>query len=148
MKKRMTVVSLVAIAILMVGGAAYAVLSWTRHTTISVTSASVAEPTLKITGEVTGLLPGNTGTVAAVVGNTNDFPVRITSITGGSAATTSGCPEWAIRVVAPAKSDPALVIPRRSTRKVAVKVEMETWADQKCAGQEFALDLVTTIGPA
>jgi hypothetical protein len=100
----------------MFGGTAYALYSWTRHTTISIKSASVAEPTLKISGYVTGLLPGNTKTVAAIVRNTNDFPVRITSITGGTAATKSGCPERGIRVVPPAKSDPTLVIAGRSTK--------------------------------
>lgn len=146
---RTAIITVAAVSALAVGGtAAYAYYSWTHNTKVTIKSAEVTEPSVKISGSVTGMLPGDIRTLTALVGNDNDFPVRVTKMAGGTAATRSGCPEWAIRVKEPSRSDPALLVPAHSSKKITVRVEMQRWADQKCAGQEFALDLVTSIAPA
>lgn len=144
-RTRSTILLAAFVAVIMLGGAAFAAYSWTRRTAVEVRTAPVAEPSVKINGEVRGLLPGESGTVVAVIGNVNDFPVQVTSIKGGNTATGGGCPEWAVRVVEP---DTKLVVPGRSTKKVPVRIRMEDWADEKCAGQQFSLEIVTTISPA
>jgi hypothetical protein len=147
--KRSTIVATAVISTLAIGGtAAYASYSWTHRSKITIETEDVTEPTVKISGSVIGMLPGDIKSLTAAIRNSNDFPVRVTKMSGGTPATRSGCPEWAIRVKEPAKSDPALLVPARSSRKITVRVEMQKWADQKCAGQEFVLDLVTLIEPA
>ena len=144
-KVRSTIVAAAILTVILIGGAAFAAYSWTRRTAVDVGTATAAEPSVKITGAVTGLVPGKSGTVVAVIGNTNDFPVQIISIKGGNRATGGGCPEWAVRVVEPTAR---LVVAARSTKKIPVRIRMEEWADQKCAGQQFSLDVETAISPA
>ncbi|MGV9212796.1 hypothetical protein ACTFTM_13150 [Micromonospora sp. RB23] len=144
-RTRSTILLSAFVAVIMLGSAAYAAYSWTRRTAVDVRTAPVIEPSVKISGAVRGLLPGGSAMVVAVIGNGNDFPVQVTSIKGGNTATGGGCPEWAVRVVEP---DTKIVVRGRSTKKVPVRIRMEEWADEKCAGQQFSLEILTTISPA
>jgi hypothetical protein len=130
------------------GTAAWAVYSWTHHTKVTVRSADAVEPTVKVLGEVTGLLPGESRPLRVVIENSNEFPMQVTKISGGSVATASGCPEWAVRIAPSTDSETAVTIPRRASRTIIVQVRMEDWADQKCAGQSFSLDLTTLLAAA
>ncbi|WP_127500776.1 hypothetical protein [Actinoplanes solisilvae] len=144
-RMRSTIVAAAVVLVLLISGAAFAAYSWTRRTAVGVETAKAAEPTVKITGAVAGLVPGKSGTVNAVISNDNDFAVRVDAIKGGNKATDGGCPEWAVRVVEPTAE---LVVPARSTKKFPVRIRMEEWADEKCAGRQFSLDVETTISPA
>ena len=42
----------------------------------------------------------------------------------------------------------AVTLPRQSRTTLTVRIGMEKWADQKCAGERFSVDLVTTMAPA
>jgi hypothetical protein len=145
---RTTIVAVVAVILLAGGAAAWAAYAWTHHSSITVVSAKATEPGVMVTGAVTGLTPGKTAPLRVVIRNDNDFPVKVTKIAGGSAATTSGCPAWAVRVTPETASAYAVKIPAQSSRTVRVMVGMESWADQKCAGQSFAFDLTTFMTAA
>ncbi|GIM97927.1 hypothetical protein Ato02nite_097200 [Paractinoplanes toevensis] len=147
MKRSTVIIVAAALALGVFGGAAYGYYAWTHHSKINITSAEVFEPIVTTSSSLTGMLPGDSRPLAVDIRNPNAFPVKLTKVAGGTAATPSGCPEWAIRVKEPSKSDPAFVIPARSDRRLAVRVEMQKWADRKCAGQRFELDLLTTIEP-
>jgi hypothetical protein len=142
---RILVVSVVAGALVVAGGAAYGIYAWTNHTKIAARSAEASDPTVKVESDLTGLLPGSSKLITVSIQNINDFSVTVASITGGSLETRSGCPAWAVRVSPMAKEEANFRIPARTTRKLNVGIEMESWADQKCAGQTFVLDLVTSI---
>jgi len=147
--ERTTIVAVGTAAVLAGGAAAaWAAYSWTHHDNVIVHSQTAAEPTVKVVGGVTGLLPGKTQPLRVVIRNSNDFPVRVTKIGGGSKETTSGCAAWAVRVTPSDDSAYATTIPGRSNRTVTIQVGMEDWADQRCAGQDFALDLTTFMTAA
>jgi hypothetical protein len=141
-------VTAAAVAILMgAGGTAWAFYSWADHSPVKVTTANAIEPGVTILDEVTGLLPGQAKPVRIEITNRNDFPVRITKIAGGNIAT-GDCPAWAVRVTPTTETAYAVTLARRSTTTLKVRIGMEKWADQKCAGKQFDVDLVTTMGPA
>jgi hypothetical protein len=137
-------------AVLLLAGAtaAMATWSWTRHDDVTVVTPSATEPTVEVLGGVTGLLPGKTAPLRVAIENPNDFPVRITKIGGGNTATGSGCPAWAVRVTPSTDSAYAMTIPARARRTTTIQIAMQDWADQKCAGQRFALDLTTFMTAA
>jgi hypothetical protein len=147
-KVRTMTVAVTVSASVLLGGAAWAAYTWTHHTPVTVRTAEAAEPTVTVTGNVDRLTPGTTKQLRVKIENNNDFPVKVTKITGGSAATASGCPAWAVRITPTTGSSYAVTVPRRDTRTVTVNVGMEKWADQKCAGQTFSLDLTTYMAGA
>ena len=144
MKRSAIVGAAVAVSILAVGGTAFAVYTWNQHTKVIVESAAVTEPSVVVSGHISGILPGTRKPLTVTVGNANTFPVKVIDMSGGSAATASGCPAYAVVVVAPDKSSPAVVVPPKSSRSMQIQVEMQTWADQRCGGQTFVLDLHTS----
>src|SRR4051812_26084903 len=126
--RRATIVTVAAGAVLVGGTAAWAAYSWTRHDDVTVVSAAATEPTVKVEGAITGLLPGRTQPLRVVIRNNNDFPVRVTKIGGGSKETVSGCAAWAVRVTPTGDSAYATTVASRSSRTVTVQVGMENWA--------------------
>ncbi|MFC7529223.1 hypothetical protein [Actinoplanes sp. GCM10030250] len=139
-----TVVATVTATVLSGGAAAWAAYSWTQQDKVKVVAAGAAEPTVTVAGDVTGLLPGKTAPLRVTIKNNNDYPVRVTKLSGGNAATGSGCPEWAVRV----KPIEGFTVPARSTKKITIRIGMEEWADQKCAGQDLSFDLTTVMTAA
>jgi len=136
-------------ALLVAGGtAAVAAWNWTQHDTVKVVTPSATEPTVEVLGDIAGLRPGRDEPLRVAIENPNAFPVRITKIAGGSAATGSGCPAWAVRVTPATDAAYAMTLAARSRRTVTIRVAMEDWADQKCAGQTFGLDLTTFMTAA
>lgn len=145
---RKTIVTATAAATVLVGGgAAWAYYSWTTHSPVKVTTAEATEPTVAVLDDVRGLLPGQTRPVRIVIDNRNDFPVRVTKVAGGNPATGT-CPAWAVRVTPATDAAYSTTLPRRSKTLLTVRIEMEKWADQKCAGKQLSIDLVTTTTPA
>jgi hypothetical protein len=142
------VATAVAATILTGGGsAAWALYSWTNHSRVTVSTADAIEPTVTVFDDVSGLLPAQAKPVRIEIENRNDFPVRVTKVAGGNPAT-GDCPAWAVRVVPATESAYAVTLPRRSRTTLTVRIGMEKWADQKCAGARFSVDLVTTMAPA
>jgi hypothetical protein len=131
----------VSATVLGCGAAAWAAYSWTQHSKVTVQTAGAAQPTVTVIGDVAGLVPGRTEPLRVVIKNSNDFPVQVTKIAGGNERTAGGCPEWAVRVVPIA----SFTVAPRSSRETTIKIGMEKWADQKCAGQRFVLDLTTVM---
>ncbi len=142
-KVRTATVVVTVSASVLVGGAAWAAYTWTHHSAVTVRTPEAVEPNVTVMGDVDGLIPGMTKRLRVKIENRNDFPVKVTKIAGGSAATASGCAAWAIRITPATESAYAVTIPRHDSKTVTVKVGMEKWADQKCAGQTFSLDLTT-----
>ena len=142
-KVRAATILVTVSASVLIGGAAWAAYSWTHTTQIPIPISSATEPVVTVLGNVGGLTPGGTKKLRVKIENGNTFPVEVTKIAGGSAATDSGCPAWAVRVTPATESAYAVTIPARDSRTVTVKVGMEKWADQKCAGQTLTLDLTT-----
>jgi len=132
-------------ASVLIGGTAWAAYTWTHTTKVPVVTAKATEPAVTVLGDVDGLTPGGTKKLRVRIENGNTFPVKVAKIAGGSAATEGGCPAWAVRVTPATESAYAVTIPARDSRTVTVKVRMEQWADQKCAGQTLALDLTTYL---
>lgn len=146
---KLKIIALVA-AVLVVGvsGVAFAVYAWNRHTKVPATSMDITEPSVEVIGAVNGLMPGKQKPLSVAIDNKNEFAVRVTDLSGGSAATKSGCNAYAVRVVPIDKSDPVLLIPARSRRTIPIQIEMQDWADTKCGGQTFEIDLNSSIVPA
>jgi hypothetical protein len=134
--RRKTVVATVIAAMILVGGgsAAWALYSWTNHSRVTVATADAIEPTVTVLDDVSGLLPGQAKPVRIEIENRNDFPVRVTKVAGGNPAT-GDCPAWAVRVTPATESAYTATLPRRSRSTLTVRIGMETWADQKCAGK-------------
>jgi hypothetical protein len=137
----------IAATILTGGSAAWAYYSWTNHSRVAVSTAEAIEPAVTVLDDISRLLPGQTEPVRLKIENRNDFPVRVTKISGGSPAT-GECPAWAVRVTPTTDSAYAITLPRRSQSIVTIRIGMEKWADLKCAGEHFSVDLATIMGPA
>lgn len=144
MKRSAIVGAAVVVPTLAIGGAAYAVYAWNHHTRVIVGSAGATEPTVVVSGQISGMLPGMRKPLTVTVGNANTFAVKVTDMSGGSAATASGCPAYAVIVVAADKTSPDVVVPPGSSKSMQIQVEMQKWADQRCGGQMFVLDLHTS----
>jgi hypothetical protein len=148
-KTRKALVATAVAATILAGGgsAAWALYSWTNHSTVPVSTADAVEPTVTVLNDVSGLLPGQTKSVRIRVENRNRYPLRVTKVAGGNPAT-GECPAWAVRVTQAKESAYAVTLPRQSQTTLTVQIGMEKWADQKCAGQQLSLDLVTIMTPA
>lgn len=146
---RKTLVTTVVAATVLAGGGsgAWALYAWTNHSPIAVSTADAMEPAVAVLDDVSGLLPGQSESVRIQIENRNSYPVRVIKIAGGNTAS-GDCPAWAVRVTPATESAYATTLPRHSKTIVSVRVGMEKWADQKCAGKQFSLDLVTSMAPA
>jgi hypothetical protein len=147
-KVRAATIAVTVTTSVLIGGAAWAAYTWTHTTPVPIRIPEAAEPVVTVLGDVDGLTPGHTKKLRVKIENDNEFPVKITKIAGGTAATASGCAAWAVRVTPTTASAYAVTIPGRASTTVTVKVGMEEWADQKCAGQTLSLDLTTYMAGA
>lgn len=91
-----------------------------------------------------GLPPGTTKTLALVINNTNDYGVRVASVSAGNSnPTAGGCP--AGTVTAAPLDGPAGYIRPGGFQGYDVFVTMDANADDRCKGQSFTLPLTVTL---
>lgn len=93
------------------------------------------------------LPPGATKTFPLYVKNTNDYGVRVVSISAGTSnVTPAGCP--AGTVTSAGVEGPVGFIRSRSIRAYDVSVTMPANADSRCKDQSFTLPLTVTLASA
>jgi hypothetical protein len=91
-----------------------------------------------------GLPPGTTKTLPLVINNTDDYGVRVHSISAGNSnATPKGCPAGSVSS-APVDG-PAGYIRPGGFRAYEVFVTMDANSDDRCKGQTFTLPLTVTL---
>ncbi|MDQ4103989.1 MAG: hypothetical protein M3186_09875 [Actinomycetota bacterium] len=93
------------------------------------------------------LAPGATNKFPVYISNTNDYGVRVASISAGtSKATPGGCPAGTV-TSAPLES-PAGFISPNGIRTYDLEVTMAPNADPKCKDQSFTVPLTVTLASA
>ena len=97
--------------------------------------------------QVRPLAPGATATFPVYVKNSEDYGVRVTSISAGSSnATASGCPAGTL--TSAVLDSPVGFIRAGSLHAYEVSVTRAATSDSKCTGQSFTLPLTVTLSSA
>ncbi|MGH3843318.1 MAG: hypothetical protein ACRDS0_18015 [Pseudonocardiaceae bacterium] len=97
--------------------------------------------------QVRPLAPGATTTLPVYINNSNDYGVRVDSISAGSSkATVSGCPAGTI--TSTGLEGPVGFIRPGSIRTYELSVTMAATTDSRCKGQSFTLPLTVKLASA
>ena len=110
-------------------------------------STSSVNFTLTPDDQVRPLTPGATATLPIYINNTNNYGVRVDSISAGkSNATSSGCPAGTI--TSAALDGPVGYIREGGVRAYMVSVTMAATNDSRCNSQTFTLPLTVKLASA
>lgn len=143
-----------AAAVIAAGAGTFAWASFTGSSTGSITSTqshSIVGSQITV-GANSGpnFHPGSTQTVTLNVGNANQFPVKVNSITGQSVEINDGqglCQEGAVKILTNPGPNPALggTIGANGSYPYTVTVKMEEWAGNGCAGRLFTINTTAAL---
>ncbi|GAB3158146.1 hypothetical protein [Amycolatopsis sp. NPDC004378] len=141
--KRSAVV-LGATGALVVAGVAYAAWTSSGSGTGSVTSTTSVDSAISPATSGSALYPGASTDFTVTVSNPNDYPVVVTSISGGSSALVNGTCA-AGTVTSDAATAPAGTIAAHGTGTYTLHAHMSGTADDACKSQTFSLPLTATL---
>jgi hypothetical protein len=142
--RRVTSAAAGTIALLMVGGVAYA--AWSAHGAGTSAAATGTPETLGVSATVAGqLYPGASADVLVTIGNPNTLPVTVTALAlDGTIAASAGCTTPGVAVSLPASL--SLVVPAGDSLPLSITggVAMTTASSSDCQGATFTIPLRAT----
>lgn len=137
-------------AVIGVGAAGAAWAAWQVDTDAQVQASAGSAAKLVVTAQpVSGLYPGAKKAVTVSVANPNDFPVKITTITGPTVTVDgnpAGCKTTGVKVI-PTLAAPITLQKNLATTTVTIPdaIEMTNESETGCQGQTFRLNF-TLVG--